>query len=185
MLTWSLLSHGPSHMKAPCDLAQNKKHWMNMWECSKWYQWYSGNVKAKHLSLVGMPLNATQTPALPESVEAVSSLHSTGFVPFPLFSSVQSLSRVQLYNSRDCSTLGFPFHHQLRNLLKLMSIESLVPFNHLILCHPLLFLPSASFLSITLPFSASESFQWVSFSIQVAKVGASVSASVLPMNIQG
>jgi len=141
-----------------------------MWECSKWYQWYSGNVKAKHLSLVGMPLNATQTPALPESVEAVSSLHSTGFVPFPLFSSVQSLSRVQLYNSRDCSTLGFPFHHQLRNLLKLMSIESLVPFNHLILCHPLLFLPSASFLSITLPFSASESFQWVSSSNQVAKI---------------
>ena len=28
------------------------------------------------------------------------------------------------------------------NLLKLMSIESVMPFNHLILCHPLLFLPS-------------------------------------------
>ena len=29
-----------------------------------------------------------------------------------------------------------------RNLLKLMSIESVMPFNHLILCRPLLFLPS-------------------------------------------
>ena len=29
-----------------------------------------------------------------------------------------------------------------RNLLKLMSIESVMPSNHLILCHPLLFLPS-------------------------------------------
>ena len=33
------------------------------------------------------------------------------------------------------------------SLLKLMSIESVMPFNHLILCHPLLFLPSI-FLSI-------------------------------------
>ena len=29
-----------------------------------------------------------------------------------------------------------------QNLLKLMSIESVMPSNHLILCHPLLFLPS-------------------------------------------
>ena len=34
-----------------------------------------------------------------------------------------------------------------QSLLKLMSIESVMPFNHLILCHPLLFLPSI-FLSI-------------------------------------
>ena len=29
-----------------------------------------------------------------------------------------------------------------RSLLKFMSIESMMPFNHLIFCHPLLFLPS-------------------------------------------
>ena len=34
------------------------------------------------------------------------------------------------------------FHHQLWSLLKLMSIESVMSSNHLILCHPLLFLPS-------------------------------------------
>ena len=38
----------------------------------------------------------------------------------------------------DCSTPGLPVHHQ----LKLMPIESVMPSNHLILCHPLLLLPS-------------------------------------------
>ena len=39
------------------------------------------------------------------------------------------------------STRGFPVHHQLPDLLKLMSIESVMPSSHLILCHPLLLLP--------------------------------------------
>ena len=39
------------------------------------------------------------------------------------------------------STSGLPVHHQLRSSLKLMSIESVMPSNHLILCHPLLLLP--------------------------------------------
>ena len=42
----------------------------------------------------------------------------------------------------DCSTPGLPVHHQLMELLKPMSIESVMPSNHLILCHPLLLLPS-------------------------------------------
>ena len=42
----------------------------------------------------------------------------------------------------DCSMPGLPVHHQLPELLKLMSIESVMPSNHLILCHPLLLLPS-------------------------------------------
>ena len=36
-----------------------------------------------------------------------------------------------LCDPMDCSTPGFPVHHQ----LKLMSIESVMPSNHLILCH--------------------------------------------------
>ena len=39
------------------------------------------------------------------------------------------------------STPGLPVHHQLRSLLKLMSIELVMPSNHLILCRPLLLLP--------------------------------------------
>ena len=42
----------------------------------------------------------------------------------------------------DCSTPGFPVHTNSRSLLKLMSIESVMPSNHLILCRPLLLLPS-------------------------------------------
>ena len=47
-----------------------------------------------------------------------------------------------LCNRMDCSTPGFPVLHYFPELLKLMSIESEMPFNHLILCHPLLLLPS-------------------------------------------
>ena len=39
------------------------------------------------------------------------------------------------------STPGLPVHHQLRGSPKLMSIESVMPSRHLILCHPLLLLP--------------------------------------------
>ena len=42
----------------------------------------------------------------------------------------------------DCPTPGFPVHHQLPGFLKLMSIESVMPSNHLIPCRPLLLLPS-------------------------------------------
>ena len=47
-----------------------------------------------------------------------------------------------LCDSMDCCTKGFLVHHYSKNLLKLMSIKSVIPSNHLILCHPLLLLPS-------------------------------------------
>ena len=42
----------------------------------------------------------------------------------------------------DCSTPGFPVLHYLPELLKLMSIGSVMPSNHLILCRHLLLPPS-------------------------------------------
>ena len=58
------------------------------------------------------------------------------------FSSVQSLSRVRLFatpwTAARQASLSIT---NSRSLLKLMSIESVMPFNHLILCHPLLLLP--------------------------------------------
>ena len=43
----------------------------------------------------------------------------------------------------DCSTPGFPVLHQLLELAQThMSIESVMPSNHLVLCLPLLLLPS-------------------------------------------
>ena len=47
-----------------------------------------------------------------------------------------------LCNLINHSMPGLPVHHQLLELCKLMSFESVMPSNHLILCHPLLLLPS-------------------------------------------
>ena len=42
----------------------------------------------------------------------------------------------------DCGIPGFPVHHQLPEFTQTESIESVMPSNHLILCHPLLLPPS-------------------------------------------
>jgi len=47
-----------------------------------------------------------------------------------------------LCDSMNCSMPGLPVHHQSWSLLRLMSIESMIPSNHLILCCHLLLLPS-------------------------------------------
>ena len=63
------------------------------------------------------------------------------------------------------------------SLLKLMSIELIMPSNHLSLCSPLLLLPSI-FRSIRV-FSNESALH-----IRWQSIGASASAPVLPMNIQ-
>ena len=51
-------------------------------------------------------------------------------------------SYLTLWDPMNCSMPGFPvLHHLPQSLLKLMSIESMMPSNHLILSHPLLLLP--------------------------------------------
>ena len=65
-----------------------------------------------------------------------------------------------------------------RSLLKLISIESVMRSNHLILCSPLLTCPPS--------FPASESFQMSQlFASGGQSNGVLASTSVLPMNIQG
>ena len=51
------------------------------------------------------------------------------------------MSYPTLCNPMNLNTPGLPVHHQLPSLLKLMSIKSVMPSSHLILCHPLLLLP--------------------------------------------
>ena len=59
------------------------------------------------------------------------------------FSSVQSLSRVWLFvTPRTAARQASLSITNSRSLLKFTSIESVMPSNHLILCHPLLLLPS-------------------------------------------
>ena len=63
------------------------------------------------------------------------------------------------------------------SLLKLLSIESLMPCNHFILCHPLLLLPS---IYPSIGVFSNESV----LHIRWPCIRASASVSVLPMNIQ-
>ena len=77
----------------------------------------------------------------------------------------------------DCSTPGLPVHCQLWSLLKLMSIESVMPSNHLILCC-LLLLPPSIIPSIRV--FSNESV----LPIRGQNIGVSASLLVLPMNIQ-
>ena len=59
------------------------------------------------------------------------------------FSSVQSLSRVQLFETPWTAARQASLSiTNSRSLPKLMSIESVMPSNHLLLCRPLLLLPS-------------------------------------------
>ena len=57
------------------------------------------------------------------------------------FSSVAQ-SCPTLCDPTDCSTPGLPIHHQLPEFTQTHVIKSVMPFNHLIFCHPLLLPPS-------------------------------------------
>ena len=82
-----------------------------------------------------------------------------------------------LWDQKDSSTPGFPVHHHSLTLLKLMSIQSVMPSNHLILCR--------SLLSCLYSFPASGSFPMSQFFTSGGQsTGVSASASVLPMNIK-
>ena len=98
----------------------------------------------------------------------------------------QALSSVQFSRSVVSNSLRTPWTaaHQAsptitnsRSLLKLMSIESVMPSIHLILCHPLLLLPSI-FPSIKV--FSNESV----LHIRWPNTGVSASTSVLPMNTE-
>ena len=98
------------------------------------------------------------------------------YIPNPPFSSVQSLSHVWLFvipwTAACQASLSISTS---QSLLKLMSIESVMWSNHLILCGSLLLPPSA----------ASRFFQMSQlFASGGQTIGISPSASVLPMNIQ-
>ena len=93
--------------------------------------------------------------------------------------SVQSASCVRIFvtpwSAARQASLSFSIS---RSLLKLMSIELVMPSNHLILCRPLLLSPPI--------FPAAGSFPIrCLFASGGQSTGASASASVLPMNILG
>ena len=96
---------------------------------------------------------------------------------FFLLQSVQSLSHVRLCDLIDCSTPGFPVLHCLLELAQTHVHWVMIPSHHLIFCHPFLLLPSV------FPASGSSPMCRL-FASGGQSIGASVSASVLPVNIQ-
>ena len=91
---------------------------------------------------------------------------------------VQSLSHVQLFATPWTTALQASLSFTMsQSLLKVMSIESVMPSSHLILCYPLLLLTSI-FPSIRV-FSKK-----LAICIRWPSIGASASASILPKSIQ-
>ena len=92
------------------------------------------------------------------------------------FQSVQSLHHVRLCDPMDCSTPGFPVHHQLPDLAQTHVHrvgDTIQP------SHPLLSPPASNLKPASGSFPVRQFFTSGGQSI-----GASASASVLPMNIQ-
>ena len=103
---------------------------MKWWDRIPWSSFLNAEFSASFFTLL---LHIHQgTPLVP--------LH---FLPLEWFSSVQLLSRVQLFatpwTAARQASLSIT---NSQSSLKLMSIESVMLSNHLILCHPLLLLPS-------------------------------------------
>ena len=92
-------------------------------------------------------------------------------------SAVQSLSCVQLCNTRTAASQASLSITNSRSLLKLVSIELMIPLKYLILCY--------HFFSCLQSFPASGSFPMSQFFASSRQnIGVSASASVLPKNIQ-
>ena len=93
---------------------------------------------------------------------------------------VKSLSCLQLFVTPQTVANQVPLSSTTsQSLFRLLSIESMMPSNYLILCSLLLLLPSI-FPHIKVFFPVS----WL-FTSGSQNIGASASATVLPMNIQG
>ena len=110
------------------------------------------------------------------TVQGIEIYLCTPFIKSSLTFAVQSLSHVRLlatpWTAASQDSLSFTIP---QSLLKLMSIESVMPSNHLILCHPFSSCPQS------FPISGSFPMSWL-FTSRDQRNGPSASA---PMNIQG
>ena len=108
-------------------------------------------------------------------------IYSSQYSPWYLIyscPSVQLLSYVRLFVTPWTATRQASLSiTNSRSPPKPMSIESVMPSNHLILCHSLLLLPQSFPASVSFPMSQF-------FTSGSQSIGTSASTSVLPMNIQ-
>ena len=124
------------------------QEWAKCWGCSKLNQ--GGRFKDTQseicdglVLLISMLGSLTSIPSLclktSRSTRLTFSWHPINLCAF---TSVQLLSRVRLFVTPWITACQVPLSiANSRTISKLMSIESVVPSSHLILCHPLLLLP--------------------------------------------
>ena len=152
----SLWPHGMQHTKLPCPSP-------SPWVCSNscpLSQWCHPNHFILHCPFVLFPsiFPSIRVFFSSESALCIRWLKYWSFrfsISSVQFSSIPQLC-LTLCDPRDCSTLASLSITNYQSLLKLMSIESVMPSNHLILCCPLLLLPSI-FPSIRVFFSSESS----------------------------
>ena len=154
------------------SVALKKKERKTRWECLVLGAYWVVNS----LFLI-LPTSAV-LPA-PTDILSLSWSNKAGaLTPQVQFSSVQLLSCVRLFTTPWTAACQASLSiTNSRTYLKLVSIESVLSSNHLILCCLLLLLPSI--------FPASGTFLMsLLFTSGGQSIGVSASASVLPMNIQ-
>ena len=107
-----------------------------------------------------------------------TTFHSSSGTPFCCCCCSFKQSHLTLYDTMDCSTPGFLYLTISRSLLKIRSIQSVISSNHLSSVIPYsTYLPS---------FPVTRCFPMSRLSASGGQsIGASASASVLPMSIQG
>ena len=133
---------------APCGRGQHCGHDLESWAPSlRVPPGFPGFRITGTTSTFPLILPTLYTPIQPSSDEQTcGSLWSPSVLgrgTFVEFSSVQSLSHVQCFATPwTAARQASLFITNSQSFLKLMSLESVMPSNHLILCHPLLLLPS-------------------------------------------
>ena len=129
--------------------------------------------------IVIFPIQSTDT-----YLKSIIKLHWDTFQD--IFSSVQSLSHVQLCDPMDCSTPGLPVHHQLPEFTQsnlAAAVVAACPLSQW--CHPTISSSVIPFPSCLQSFPTSGSFPMSQlFALSGQSIGVSASASVLPMNTQ-
>ena len=140
----SLQPHGLQHARLLC-LSPAPGAYSNSYPSSRWcHPTSSSSVNPFSFCFQSFPASGSflMSQLFTSTGKSIGASASASVLPvniqdfFP-FHSVQLLNHVWLCDPVDCSKPGFCVHHQLLEITKHMSIESVVLSNHLILCHPL------------------------------------------------
>ena len=137
-----LWPHRLQHSRLPCP-PLSPGVCSNSWALSRWYYLTISATLFSCPQPFPAPGSLLVSLLFPSGGQNIGISASASVVLMNQFSSVQSLSRVWLFvtpwTAAHKASLSITNSH---SLLKLMSIESVMPSNHLILCWPLLLLPS-------------------------------------------